>query len=362
MQRKIPAVRITQKNQKTLRLARIAVRRASLIEYAPLAVITVREPFMQQQNKGVQIGVDLMGHEGPPEVLLQSICKLSLPPDVQLLLIGLPEYAPFASLFSYKCASEVISMDEPPLTAVRKKKDSSLCVGLRLLKEKKIDTFISAGSTGALVSAAKMILGMQSKLLRPALLALLPTQKAPVAVLDVGANVEAKEKHLVQFAFMGAEHQKMRGVKYPKVALLNIGSEPTKGTIELRSAYKTLKTKEDLPFEFIGNIEGTSAFKGDIDVLVTSGFTGNIFLKTSEGIANFLLKELSTQIPKKILAPYLSQLMQKMHYEEYPGAILAGVRGHVIKCHGYSGPQSFIHAIETAIQNSRHYNRTSCVT
>ncbi|MCC6127799.1 MAG: phosphate acyltransferase PlsX [Chlamydiae bacterium] len=306
----------------------------------------------KQSNRPIRIGIDLMGHDNAPEALLKDIQKIPLPSSAQLTLIGLPGYALLAPPLSYCSAAEVIEMSDAPLTAVRRKKGSSMCVGLRLLKEHKIDVFISAGNTGALVSAAKVILGMQPGRSRSALITLMPTEKTSMAVLDVGANLEAKASHLVEFAFLGAGFQKERGIDRPTVGLLNVGSEPIKGTSELRAAYELLKKQKNLPFDFVGNIEGSLAFRGDVDVLVTSGFIGNVFLKTSEGAAHFLLKELSRHIPKDVLKPYLARLLRTLNYEEHPGAILAGVRGRVIKCHGSSSSQSFVSAIETIISNS----------
>jgi len=302
-------------------------------------------------KKQVRIGIDLMGHDSAPEMLLKDLKKLSLPEGAELVLIGPSDYALLSSPLSYYSASEVIEMSDAPLAAARRKKDSSMCLGLRLLKEGKIDAFISAGNTGALVSASKMILGMQPGKSRPALLTLMPTEKKSLAVLDVGANLEVKSKYLVEFAFLGASYQKERGIERPKVAFLNIGSESIKGTPEICLAYELLKKQKDLPFDFVGNIEGNAAFRGDVDVLVTSGFVGNVFLKTSEGAAHFLLKELGRCIPRDVLELYLPKLLQKMHYEEYPGAILAGVQGRVIKCHGSSSSQSFISAIQRLISS-----------
>ena len=342
-----------QKHPKMYPPAELAENSASPIECVHLAATTEREPSMQKQSKRpVKIGIDLMGHDNDPRSLLRDLQKISFQSGIDLTLIGLPEYAAFASPFSYCSASETIEMHEAPLLAARRKKDSSICVGLRLLKEHQIDAFISAGNTGALVGASKMILGMQPGHSRPALLTLMPTENKPLAVLDVGANLEAKASHLVEFAFLGAEYQKERGIERPTVGLLNIGTEPIKGTNELRDAYELLKNQKNPPFEFVGNIEGSFAFKGNLDVLVASGFMGNIFLKTSEGAAHFLLKELSHCIPQDVLKPYLKPLMKTMNYEEHPGAILAGVQGRVIKCHGSSGSQSFVSAIETVISST----------
>ncbi len=191
-------------------------------------------------------------------------------------------------------------MDDDPLIAVRRKKDSSLCQGLQYLKEKKIDAFVSAGNTGALLFAAKTTLKTLKGIDRPALLALLPTKKKEVAVLDVGANLSLKPDHIVQFAQMGIAYQKSRGIENPIVGLLNIGIEAKKGTPQLQEAYLKLDAmNRDQPF-FAGNIEGKDVFHGNIDVLVTDGFTGNVFLKTAEGIAAFILEQLE-QAPEKAL-------------------------------------------------------------
>lgn len=306
----------------------------------------------------ISIGVDLMGGDHSPSLLLQALQSLSLPPSIHLTLIGTPEWAPATSSgFSYRCAPDVITMDEPPLQAIKRKKESSLCIGLRLLKEKKIDAFVSAGNTGALVSCAKLTLSTLPGLLRPALIALMPTKKHPVAVIDVGANVQAKAKLLVQFAQIGAAYQKARGIPHPKVGILNIGSEALKGTSELQLAYQELQANPHSSFQFAGNIEGTAVFNGEVDVLVTDGFTGNVFLKTAEGLASLILDRLHTHIPTaelKKLEPQLKDLQRHLHYAEYPGAILAGVKGIVIKCHGYSTPQAFCNAVQGAIDLVQH--------
>lgn len=296
------------------------------------------------------IGIDLMGSDNAPQVLLEALHKASWPSSVDLLLIGTPEFEKSASPFRYHTAPEFISMEENPLTALRRKKNASMCVGMRLLKQGKIDALVSAGNTGSLVSSAKMILSTLPGIHRPCLLALMPTKKNPVAVLDVGANVQAKATHLVQYALIGAAYQKTRGISNPTIGILNIGSEALKGTSELRLAYQALKKNPSI--HFAGNIEGKSVFDGDVDVLVTDGFTGNIFLKTAEGIASLILDRLHAHIPPdtlKKLQPQLTDLQRHLHYAEYPGAILAGVKGIVIKCHGYSTPKAFINGIHGAI-------------
>ncbi len=290
-----------------------------------------------------------MGNDNVPHVLLDALREISLPAGVEIVVIGTPEFEKNAHPFRYVTAPEVIGLEEHPLLALRKKRNASMSVGLRLLKEGQIDAFVSAGNTGALVSSAKMILSTLKGILRPCLMTLMPTKKNPVAVLDVGANVQVKATHLVQFALIGAAYQKTRGIARPSVGLLNIGSEALKGTSELRIAYGELKTMANAPFRFAGNIEGKAVFDGDVvDVLVTDGFTGNVFLKTAEGIASLILDQIEAQIPKTELKKF-----QSLHYSEYPGALLAGVRGIVIKCHSYSTPKGFMNAVLGAVELSK---------
>jgi glycerol-3-phosphate acyltransferase PlsX len=300
----------------------------------------------------VNVGVDLMGGDNPPETILRAL--QALPRDITPIPVGLPEYR---SGPLYVESSSFIEMDEPPLPALRRKKESSLCVGLRLLREKKIDAFVSSGNTGALVSGSKLILGMHHGILRPALLAVMPTKKQPVVVLDVGANVVVKASHIIQFAYLGSAYCRAQGIaSQPRVGLLNIGSEAMKGTSELRHAYQQLRALAHPPFEFVGNVEGKTVFDGEVDVLLTDGFTGNIFLKTSEGIASLILDRFSHVLgPTEIqrLRPKIADLQRHLHYAEYPGALLAGVRGIVVKCHGYSTPQAFINAVIGAASLAR---------
>ena len=251
------------------------------------------------------IGVDVMGGAAAPEALLHALAQVSLPPGVKLTAIGLPEYRAMASM-DYVSAPTFIGMDESPLTALRRKKDSSMMLGLKNLAAGKLDAFVSAGNTGALVSGAKLIVGTMPGILRPALLTQMPTKKEPVAVLDVGANVKVQAKHLVQFAELGAMSCRARGIQNPAVGLLNIGDEAMKGTSELQQAYQMLMKQKSPHFRFVGNVEGTSVFDGEVDVLVTDGFTGNVFLKTAEGIASLILDRFSALLPPeelKKLAP-----------------------------------------------------------
>lgn len=241
---------------------------------------------------------------------------------------------------SYQISSDVVSMDEDPLLAMRRKKGSSLHLGMKALKNKSIQAFISMGNTGALMATARLHLDTLPGITRPALLTLLPTKKGQMAMLDVGASSACEENHLVQFAAMGAAYQKARGIKEPKVGLLNIGTEALKGPPEVQKAYKMLT--KSYPF-FYGNVEAREAFEGNVDVLVTDGFTGNIFLKTSEGIARFLMDKLSKY-------SQMEEVKSRLDYSQYPGALLAGVNGLVIKCHGTAKSDSFSLSLQEAIE------------
>ncbi|MCB1118101.1 MAG: phosphate acyltransferase, partial [Chlamydiia bacterium] len=230
------------------------------------------------------IGLDLLGGDLPPADLLKEIA--SHLDSAHLALFGTSDaiasynHLDLAHLsLEYIPVEEVIELDEDPLNAIRQKKGASVHIGMRLLNEGHISAYLGIGNTGAMLAAAKIHLPALPSKPRPALLAMLPTQKRPVAVLDVGANLSAKPEHFIEMAHMGIAFQKTRGIENPKVALLNIGSEELKGHKELREAYK--KLKQHFPENFVGNIEGRDVFKGIVDVLVTEGFTGNIFLKTA---------------------------------------------------------------------------------
>ena len=300
-----------------------------------------------------------MGSDTHPEVLFLAALELAKTLENQA------EFFLFASEDSFTkqtpshvhkvFAKEVITMDEAPLHAVRTKKEASMCLGIRYLKEQTIDAFISFGNTGALMASAKMILKMLPSIDRPALLALLPAKQSEVAVLDVGANSSYKAQHLAQFAQMGIAYQKSRGIKDPKVGLLNIGAESMKGTPLLREAYSKL---EELNSSFVGNIEGRHALGSEIDVLVTDGFTGNVFLKTAEGIANVILEELKAPAFKDGLSvrcrAAMTALKHHLTYSEYPGALLCGVQGIVMKCHGEFSNLALSSTVKAAIRLVQH--------
>jgi glycerol-3-phosphate acyltransferase PlsX len=254
-------------------------------------------------------------------------------------------------------ASEVITMEDKAVQAVRAKRDSSLRVGLRLVRDGSTAGFVTAGNTGAAMATAKMVLGAIPGVDRPALAAVFPTAIRTVAILlDVGANVDCKPHNLEQFAVMGEIYfRSMFGTRRPRVGLLSIGEEENKGNELTREAFQLLKR---LPLNFVGNVEGRDLYSGDVDVIVTDGFVGNVALKTSEGVANLVratLKEtLKTTITRQV--GYLlsrsafSDFKKRLDHTEYGGAPLLGVKGVCFITHGSSNANAIKNAIRVAAE------------
>lgn len=299
-----------------------------------------------------------MGNENSPEVLFSTLSSLPLDGDVELVIIAPPALRETLGIASHKQISfheapDVVFMTDSPTSAVKTKKNASMFVGLHLLKQGKLDAFISAGNTGALVLGSKLILSSLPKIKRPALLASFPTKKKPITVLDLGVNVDCKATHLIQFALLASAYCRASlGIEKPRIGLLNIGEEPLKGTSELRLAYQQLQDFPSPPFQFVGNIEGRSIFDGDADAIITDGFTGNTFLKTAEGIASLVLDRIQANWPPQMIQlakTQIEDLQTYLHYAEYRGALLIGVEGIVIKCHGYSTPLAITKAVQGAI-------------
>lgn len=263
-------------------------------------------------------------------------------------------HSDFSNRVTFQLVSEFIGMHEDPISTFRKKKNSSIALGLNLLKEGFLQAFVSTGNTGALVAGATLSLPLLPGVMRPALLALLPTQKGNVAIIDVGGSVSSKAFHLVRFARLGAAYQRCSGhIERPRVGLLNIGVESKKGTAELRKTYQEmLKPSNQGSLDFIGNVEGHDVFKGIVDVLVTDGFTGNIFLKASEGVSRFMLKELDEALsifPSNDSRMIMENLSNKFNDEEYNGAIICGLEHIIVKCHGMSSSKGLYSGIKRAI-------------
>ena len=304
---------------------------------------------MQTKTKKLclpHIGIDVMGSDTDPLAVIQSLLPVlsSLEAKACFTLFGEEKYAftPTSNI-NYHVSGPSITMEDDPLTAFRRKKDSSLALGILALCEKKIDAFISMGNTGALLVGARAILKTLPGITHPALIAPIPSEKGVVATLDVGANIEYTSEQLIEFAAMGIAYQKIQGIDEPKVSLLNIGTEEKKGPKELQKAHATLKelsSKHPYPF-FLGNLEARDVFTSETDVLVTGGFAGNIFLKTSEGMAQFFLRQFPS-INREIAG--------RLDYNKYPGAALCGVPGIIIKCHGNSGVKALTQSILCSIE------------
>jgi len=295
-----------------------------------------------------------MGGDQPPEAIFEAALQVAQTTNNQLVVLA--THACYSLLsgkshprIEFVTTEESIEMDEPPLLAVRRKKNSSMSAGMRLLKEGKLDAFLSTGNTGALVATAMLHLETLPGIDRPALLVTIPTGKGGVVVLDVGANIAPKPHQLVSYAHLGSLFCKFcHGIEDPTIGLLNIGAEEQKGTKELKETYHLLQ--EAFQERFLGNTEGREVFQGKIDVLVTDGFTGNVFLKTTEGISSFLVDYLTQQFD---VPEIISHLHDKFNYAQQPGAFLCGMDGLVVKCHGRSDLQALINGIQGAADLSR---------
>lgn len=259
-------------------------------------------------------------------------------------------------------APETIDMDEPVAQALRRKRRSSIHVGLRAVHEGRADAFVSAGNTGAVMALAKIMIRTPRMIDRPALAAVVPTVTGRSTVLlDVGANSECKPAHLVQFAIMGDIYARyVLHVRRPRVGLISIGEEEAKGNDLTRESYKLL---EHSGLNFVGNVEGRNVYSGETDVIVCDGFTGNVILKTSEGILEMLLKVLrqelmrsmQTKVGAMLSRPAFRNIKKRFDYAEFGGAPLLGVRRTCIISHGRSNAQAIRNAIRTAMEMAEHH-------
>ena len=255
-------------------------------------------------------------------------------------------------------------MEDTPTMAIKHKKDSSMVVGFNLLKEGKGDVFISAGNSGALLTGATLLVGRIKGIDRPALAGILPAYKSQLLLMDCGSNTNCKPINLLQFAQMASIYLKNTfGIEKPAIGLLNIGTEETKGNELTKSSYELLKEKSpELGINFIGNIEGRDAFSGKVNAVVTDGFTGNIFLKTTEGLGKLVKVSLSDSLKRNILSkigsipclPAINRFAKTMDYKIYGGALFLGVKKPVVKAHGSSDEKLFEYTIiqaEKFVQN-----------
>jgi glycerol-3-phosphate acyltransferase PlsX len=312
----------------------------------------------------MRIAIDAMGGDlAPRETVAGTINAARNWPEVTFLLIGRreaieQEIDAFPANVQIVHADEVIEASEEPVKAIRRKKDASMAVAARMVRDKEADAMVTCGNTGAFMTAGFMLVGRISGIDRPALAPILPTVDGKgVLVLDAGANVDAKAEHLLQYAMMGSIYsERVLGVAKPRVGLLNIGAEAAKGNELTKQTFPLLERLEGI--HFIGNIEAREVTFGVCDVVVTEGFAGNILLKATEGIGEAIIKLLKaaftenvkTKLAAAILRPQLKQLGKKLDYTEYGGAPLLGINGALIKAHGSSDANAIFHAVRQAVQ------------
>jgi glycerol-3-phosphate acyltransferase PlsX len=319
----------------------------------------------------MRLGIDLMGSDQPPQAIFEAALQVSKEVGFAHPLVIFvqrnfyndikKQYLSFLETVTSKekvdveivQVSETIEMHDSPLLALRRKKDSSIAKGIRFLQEKKIDAFLSTGNTGALVATARYLLPLLPGIEMPALCVMLPKEKGFITVLDVGANIAFQPHHLIDYAKLGFAYQSIvRGIANPKIGLLNIGTEEKKGTKLMKEGFAALQDfSKRSNIEFLGNVEGREVFQGDVDVLVTDGFTGNVFLKTCEGVSSFLmdyLKKYAGGERSETMNSILIDLHERFNYSKYPGAQLLGCDGIVIKCHGYSNAAALMSGIRGA--------------
>ncbi len=304
----------------------------------------------------LHIAVDIMGGEQSPLILFEAACEaLALLPHGSKITVLCeknvvdPSKAP-SSLQIIESGPSIM-MDDSPLFAARSKKDSSMTKGLQLVARKEADALVTTGNTGALVLNSRLQLSFLPHISKPALLAALPSVRGSIALIDAGALVRFQKECIAQFALMGAVYQHALFMKdVVTIGLLNIGHEQEKGRDEVREALSYISqelAKHPLSFqvEFIGNLEARDVFTGRCDVVVTDGFTGNIFLKASEGTSAFILNYLRSDANCSSIA---KEAKKFFCYQEYPGAVLCGVDGLVLKSHGDSTAQAFVMSIKEA--------------
>ena len=300
----------------------------------------------------VRVVLDAMGGDNAPgEIVKGAVDAVKEDAEIHVILVGQEEKvkAALASLeypkeqISVVNATEVIEMAEPPVAAIRKKKDSSIVVGMKLVKEQQADAFVSAGSTGAVLVGGQVLIGRIRGIERPPLAPLIPTEKGVTLLIDCGANVDARASHLVQFAQMGSIYMKhVMGIANPTVGIVNIGAVEEKGNALVKETFPLLKEQEDL--NFIGSVEARDIPTGPADVVVCEAFTGNVILKMYEGTAAMLLSAvkkglmstLRSKIGALLIKPALKATLKDYDASKYGGAPMLGLNGLVVKTHGNS--------------------------
>lgn len=317
----------------------------------------------------MRIAIDAMGGDHAPKSTVEGALAAAKEwNDIEIILVGdqgqlepLLKGLEIPVNLRIHHAAEVIEADDEPVRAVRRKKDASMVVAGRLVRENEAEAMISAGNTGALMTTGLLVVGRMNGIERPALAPMIPTvDERGVLALDLGANMDAKPEHLAQYALMGSIYrEKVHGIRSPRVGLLNVGTEEMKGNELTKAAYPLI---QQLPVNFVGNVESRDILTGACDVLVCDGFAGNILLKSLEGTAGTIFsilkqefsKSLKNKLAAALLMPSLRGLKKTLDYKEHGGAPLLGLSGLVVKGHGSSDGEAIKNAIRqarTAIQS-----------
>lgn len=313
----------------------------------------------------MRVIIDAMGGDNAPEEIVKGAVRAKRELGVDVTLVGIEERVKVC-LAAENCddievvnASEIITMDDDPSTAVRRKKDSSMAVALNLLRDGAGDAVVSAGSTGALLTGATLLVKRIRGIRRAALAPVLPAGEHGVMLIDCGANVECTAEYLLQFAFMGSFYaKKIMGCDMPKVGLLSNGTEDGKGGELQHQTFALLKeAAAEGRINFIGNVEGTDVFTGKVDVVVTDGFTGNVLLKTTEGVIKYMMTALKgvfykstiNKLAAAVLKADLAKMKKSMDVNEVGGTALVGISKPVIKAHGSSDARCIFAAVRQAV-------------
>jgi len=320
-------------------------------------------PTWLQDRPPVCVALDAMGGDAGPAVNVEGAVAAARELGLGVILVGVQEeirrhldrHDLRGLPIKVRHASEVVEMGESPSTALRKKKDSSIRVAVDLVRSGDADAVVSAGNTGAVMAITLVVLGPLAGVERPAIAAALPTLAGHAILLDVGANVDCKPRHLIQFAIMGNVYaRQVLGKARPRVGLLSIGEEETKGNELTKEAFRALE--EEPGIEFIGNVEGVDVFKGYADVVVCDGFTGNVALKIGESVAETIMAlvreevtaDLRSRAGALLLKPAFRRLQRRLDYSEVGGAPLLGVNGITIISHGRSSAKAIRNALRVA--------------
>ncbi len=308
----------------------------------------------------MKIALDAMGGDfAPQNEVLGALEALKKNDSIQIVLVGRKDAIqaeldkhPTNNRIEIVHADDVVTMNDSPTLVLKEKKNSSLNVSIKLLKEGKVDALVSAGNTGAVLAASIFNLGRIKNVERPAIVAVFPTLRKPLVILDIGANVDCRPTHLQQFAEMGSIFsEKIVGVKNPVVKLLNIGEEAEKGNDLTTQAYQLLSNTKEINFG--GNIEPKHLLDGDLDVVVCDGFVGNVILKFAECTTSAIFKMIKDTVKKNLLGtigailmlPVFKQLKKKVEYDEFGGTLLLGVKKVVIIAHGAASPKAICNAV-----------------